>query len=167
MKTGELLLTLAGKHSIVVIEHDMTFVRQIARKVTVLHQGSVLCEGTFDEVQKMKKVIEVYLGRKKKDKKLNNGIPLRFFFCLKLTNIGGLLRGLAELRGVTLTVPERGVICLLGRNGVGKTTTLRPSWVWFGWNAGATSVATGLDGLKPAERARCGLGRGGTDLPTI
>ncbi len=67
-KTGELLLSLAGKHSIVVIEHDMVFVRQIASKVTVLHQGSVLCEGTVDEVQNNERVIEVYLGRKKKDK---------------------------------------------------------------------------------------------------
>jgi len=68
VKTGELLLRLAGRHSILVIEHDMTFVRQIARKVTVLHQGAVLCEGTVDEVQNNEKVIEVYLGRKKKDK---------------------------------------------------------------------------------------------------
>ena len=68
VKTGELLLRLAGKHSILVIEHDMTFVRQIARKVTVLHQGSVLCEGTVDEVQNNEKVIEVYLGRKKREK---------------------------------------------------------------------------------------------------
>ncbi len=67
IKTGELLLQLAGKHSIIVIEHDMTFVRQIARKVTVLHQGSVLFEGTVDEVQNNERVIEVYLGRKKKD----------------------------------------------------------------------------------------------------
>jgi urea transport system ATP-binding protein len=65
-KTGELLLSLEGKHSIVVIEHDMAFVRQIARKVTVLHQGTVLCEGTVDEVQSDERVIEVYLGRKKK-----------------------------------------------------------------------------------------------------
>ena len=65
-KTGELLLSLAGKHSIVVIEHDMVFVRQIARKVTVLHQGTVLCEGTVDEVQNDERVIEVYLGRRKK-----------------------------------------------------------------------------------------------------
>ncbi len=65
-KTGELLIRLAGKHSIVVIEHDMVFVRQIARKVTVLHQGHVLCEGTVDEVQNNERVIEVYLGRKKK-----------------------------------------------------------------------------------------------------
>lgn len=67
-KTGELLLSLAGKHSVIVIEHDMVFVRQIARKVTVLHQGSVLCEGTVDQVQNDERVIEVYLGRKKKDR---------------------------------------------------------------------------------------------------
>ena len=65
-KTGELLMSLAGKHSVIVIEHDMVFVRQIARTVTVLHQGSLLCEGTVDEVQADERVIEVYLGRKKK-----------------------------------------------------------------------------------------------------
>ena len=65
-KTGELLMSLADKHSIVVIEHDMTFVRQIARKVTVLHQGAVLCEGNVEQVQNDERVIEVYLGRNKK-----------------------------------------------------------------------------------------------------
>jgi urea transport system ATP-binding protein len=65
-KTGDLLMSLAGKHSIIVIEHDMVFVRRIARTVTVLHQGHVLCEGTVDEVQADERVIEVYLGRKKK-----------------------------------------------------------------------------------------------------
>ncbi|MBD1824633.1 urea ABC transporter ATP-binding protein UrtD [Cyanobacteria bacterium FACHB-DQ100] len=62
-KVGDLLLALAESHSIVVIEHDMEFVRQIARRVTVLHQGSVLCEGTMDEVQNDPRVIEVYLGQ--------------------------------------------------------------------------------------------------------
>ena len=68
-KTGELLLSLAGHHTIVVIEHDMVFVRQIAtgRKVTVLHQGSVLCEGGVDEVQNDERVLDVYLGRKKRN----------------------------------------------------------------------------------------------------
>lgn len=67
-RTGELLLSLAGKHTIVVIEHDMAFVRQISqgRKVTVLHQGHVLCEGPVDKVQADERVIEVYLGRKSK-----------------------------------------------------------------------------------------------------
>jgi urea transport system ATP-binding protein len=65
-KTGELLMSLRGQHSIIVIEHDMTFVRQIAEKVTVLHQGHVLKEGTVDQVQEDEQVKEVYLGRKKK-----------------------------------------------------------------------------------------------------
>ncbi len=67
-RTGELLLSLEGKHSIVVIEHDMEFVKQIARKVTVLHQGHVLCEGTVDAVQNNPEVIAVYLGRKHEKK---------------------------------------------------------------------------------------------------
>ena len=52
-KTGDLLLSLAGQHAIIVIEHDMVFVRQLGRKVTVLHQGHVLCDGTLDQVQMM------------------------------------------------------------------------------------------------------------------
>jgi urea transport system ATP-binding protein len=66
-RTGELLLSLAGKHTIIVIEHDMVFVRQLASRVTVLHQGSILCEGSLDEVQNNERVIEVYLGKKKHD----------------------------------------------------------------------------------------------------
>ena len=61
-RTAELLLSLAGKHSVVVVEHDMEFVRSIAKRVTVLHEGSVLAEGTIDEVQANAKVVEVYLG---------------------------------------------------------------------------------------------------------
>jgi len=61
-RTAELLSSLAGKHSVVVVEHDMDFVRSIAKKVTVLHEGRVLAEGTIDEVQQDAKVNEVYLG---------------------------------------------------------------------------------------------------------
>ncbi|TXR53387.1 urea ABC transporter ATP-binding protein UrtD [Reinekea thalattae] len=61
-KTAELLNKLAGEHTVVVVEHDMEFVRSIARTVTVLHQGSVLAEGSMDDIQKNKEVIEVYLG---------------------------------------------------------------------------------------------------------
>ncbi len=61
-RTAELLLSLAGKHSVVVVEHDMEFVRSIARKVTVLHEGRVLAEGTIDEMQNDPRVVEVYLG---------------------------------------------------------------------------------------------------------
>lgn len=61
-RTAELLTGLAGKQSVVVVEHDMGFVRSIARKVTVLHQGSVLAEGSMDQVSSDPKVVEVYLG---------------------------------------------------------------------------------------------------------
>jgi urea transport system ATP-binding protein len=62
-RTAELFVSLAGKHSLVVVEHDMAFVSKIARKVTVLHEGSVLAEGPMEQVQNDPRVIEVYLGR--------------------------------------------------------------------------------------------------------
>jgi len=61
-RTAELLTSLAGKHSVVVVEHDMDFVRSIANRVTVLHQGRVLAEGPMDEIQADPRVVEVYLG---------------------------------------------------------------------------------------------------------
>ena len=61
-RTGELLLSLAGKHSLIVVEHDMDFVRSIARRVTVLCEGRVLAEGDMDSVQNNPQVVEVYLG---------------------------------------------------------------------------------------------------------
>ena len=62
-RTAELLLSLAGKHTVIVVEHDMDFVRSIASQVTVLHEGRVLAEGDMDRVQNDPQVIEVYLGR--------------------------------------------------------------------------------------------------------
>jgi urea transport system ATP-binding protein len=62
-KTAELCLALAGRHTVVVVEHDMEFVASIARTVTVLHEGSVLAEGPMEAVRKDPRVVEVYLGR--------------------------------------------------------------------------------------------------------
>ena len=64
-RTGELLQSIAADRSVLVIEHDMDFVRQIARTVTVLHQGAVLCEGQVEQVQSDPRVLEVYLGHRK------------------------------------------------------------------------------------------------------
>jgi urea transport system ATP-binding protein len=61
-RTAGLLRSLAGEHSVVVVEHDMSFVRSIARRVAVLHEGSVIAEGDMDKVQGDPRVIEVYLG---------------------------------------------------------------------------------------------------------
>jgi urea transport system ATP-binding protein len=62
-RTAELFLTLKGKHSLMVVEHDMSFIRAISDIVTVLCDGSVLAQGTLDQVQSDERVIEVYLGR--------------------------------------------------------------------------------------------------------
>ena len=64
-RTGALLESIAADRSVLVIEHDMEFVRQIARKVTVLHEGTVLCEGRVEQVQSDPRVLEVYLGQRK------------------------------------------------------------------------------------------------------
>ena len=63
MLSAELFLSLAGEHSLVVVEHDMAFIARIARKVTVLHEGAVLAEGPLEAVQEDPRVVEVYLGR--------------------------------------------------------------------------------------------------------
>jgi urea transport system ATP-binding protein len=62
-RTGELLHTISQQRSTMVVEHDMEFVRQFAKTVTVLHAGHVLREGSMEEVQSDERVIEVYLGR--------------------------------------------------------------------------------------------------------
>jgi urea transport system ATP-binding protein len=62
-RTADLLRSLAAEHSLIVVEHDMDFVRSIARRITVLHEGRVLAEGSMDQVQNDPRVIEVYLGQ--------------------------------------------------------------------------------------------------------
>ena len=62
-ETARLLREIAEDHSVIVVEHDMDFVRALGVKVTVLHEGSVLAEGSIDQVSADPRVIEVYLGR--------------------------------------------------------------------------------------------------------
>jgi len=62
-RTAELFKALAGRHTVIVVEHDMEFIASIAKLVTVLHEGSVLAEGPLDQIKNDERVIEVYLGR--------------------------------------------------------------------------------------------------------
>jgi len=62
-RTAELIKSLAGDHTVVVIEHDMEFIRDLGAPVTVLHQGQLLTQGMIDEVKADPRVIEVYLGQ--------------------------------------------------------------------------------------------------------
>ena len=67
LRTADLIKSLAGDHTVVVIEHDMEFIRELSAPVTVLHQGKFLTEGMIDEVKKDPRVIEVYLGKPEDD----------------------------------------------------------------------------------------------------
>ncbi|RBW69367.1 urea ABC transporter ATP-binding protein UrtD [Bacillus taeanensis] len=62
-KTGELIQKIAEERTVLIVEHDMDFVREYAEKVTVMHEGQLLCQGTMEEVQSNSRVKEVYLGR--------------------------------------------------------------------------------------------------------
>ena len=62
-QTADLLKRINRDHTVVVVEHDMAFVRELGVKVTVLHEGTVLAEGSIDQVSENERVIEVYLGR--------------------------------------------------------------------------------------------------------
>jgi urea transport system ATP-binding protein len=62
-RTAELFKTLAGRHTVIVVEHDMEFIASVAQRVTVLHEGSVLADGLLDQIKNDERVIEVYLGR--------------------------------------------------------------------------------------------------------
>jgi len=63
LRSADLFVSLAGKYTLIVVEHDMDFVARIAQRVTVLHEGSVLAEGSMEQIQQNEQVIEVFLGR--------------------------------------------------------------------------------------------------------
>ena len=111
-RTAELFLSLAGKHSLVVVEHDMAFVAKIARKVTVLHEGSVLAEGTLDAVQE----------RSARDR----GVPGPLMDSLRRRPASTSTTAAATSCATSPSRCRRArCTVLLGRNGVGKTTLLR------------------------------------------
>ena len=135
-RTGELLMALAKKHTLLVIDHDMTFVRQIASRVTVLHEGKTLCEGR----------VARGAARPARDR----GLPRRGpgGACSKSSNLSVAYGETLILRDVSLEVGRGEVVCLMGRNGVGKTTLLKSVMGLLRPRAGHVS----FDGPRPDPR---------------
>ena len=139
-RTAELLLSLAGKHSVVVVEHDMDFVRSIASRVTVLHEGRVLAEGDMDD------------GAERSAR--HRGVSRRMSL-LAVKALNQSYGGSHTLWDVDLDVAAGSRTCLMGRNGMGKTTLLKcimgllPVDLGRRWRSTAPTCAT-----LPAESAR-------------
>ena len=127
----------------IVVEHDMDFVRSIARKVTVLHEGRVLAEGDMNQVQNDQRVIDVYWERERCDRQRPQPVLWRQ----------------PQLWDVNLAVPAGSVTCLMGRNGMGKTTLLKCIMGLLPATSGSIMFgAMELFKLPAEERARHGIG---------
>jgi ABC-type branched-subunit amino acid transport system ATPase component/ABC-type branched-subunit amino acid transport system permease subunit len=128
-RISALIQRLAGRHSILLIEHDIDRVLAISNRITILHQGRVIAQGEPQQVMNQPEVVTAYLGRKQASTGVETGVrasrsqsavPL-----LKLKDVVAGYEGSSVLRNVNLEVGEGEIVALLGRNGVGKTTTLR------------------------------------------
>ncbi len=128
-RISALIQRLAGRHTILLIEHDIDRVLAISNCITILHQGRVIAEGAPQEVMNQPEVVTAYLGRKpaavpavaaRASAASAGGAEV-----LKLKSVVAGYEGSSVLRDVDLEVAEGQIVALLGRNGVGKTTTLR------------------------------------------
>ncbi len=129
-RISALIQRLAGKHTILLIEHDIDRVLAISNRITILHQGRVIAEGAPQEVVNQPEVITAYLGRKlavTAVKEVGVRVARREAAAplLKLKGVVAGYEGSSVLHDVDLEVGDGEVVALLGRNGVGKTTTLR------------------------------------------
>ena len=155
-RISALIQRLAGRHSILLIEHDIDRVLAISDRITILHQGRVIAEGAPQEVMNQPEVVTAYLGRKPVPTAVTTGIratrsqpaaPL-----LKLKDVVAGYEGSSVLRNVNLEVGEGEIVALLGRNGVGKTTTLRTIIGTLRPMAGAIEFSGRQIGGRPAYR---------------
>ena len=113
LKTSKIINALKGKHTLLVVEHDMAFVREIAQRITVMHLGQVLAEGNVTEIEKNPESPRS-LSRIEGDQLM-----------LKLVEVDSFYGRSHVLHGVNLDVPAGEITTILGRNGTGKTTLLK------------------------------------------
>jgi ABC-type branched-subunit amino acid transport system ATPase component/ABC-type branched-subunit amino acid transport system permease subunit len=155
-RISALIQRLAGRHSILLIEHDIDRVLAISNRITILHQGRVIAQGAPQEVMNQPEVVTAYLGRKQvstgvqtdiRPSRSQAAVPL-----LKLKDVVAGYEGSSVLRNVSLEVGEGEIVALLGRNGVGKTTTLRTIIGTLRPMAGAIEFSGQQIGGRPPHR---------------
>ena len=149
-RTSALLHSVQERCAILIVEHDMAFVRQFDATVTVLHQGRVLVEGPMGTVQNDERVIEVYLGRARRGRARRRHEPS----LLELRRRDRRVRRRHRAGRRQAGVAPGQAVCLLGRNGVGKTTLVKTRDRLA--QAARTAGAVRRPGHHPtgAERAR-------------
>jgi ABC-type branched-subunit amino acid transport system ATPase component len=145
----DLIAELNQRHALVVVEHDMQFIRRIAKTVTVFHQGAVLIEGNVADILTNDQVRDVYLG-----KQAASSPPLR-----GVRNLASGYQKIPIILGVNFEVADGEFVGILGHNGMGKTTLLKTVVGQLPATAGSIRFGGAEIARAPSyRRARLGLG---------